>query len=359
MASILAVVTAHAVPPQATLASTSSLVSAKWVSHRVIPGDRIADIAQRYGVDVDDLRRWNKLDDKAMLQVGKELRVHTRMQPPVIERVRYTVRRGDSWSRIAKRHDVSVQRLRRQWNPKVEDLQPGQQLAVWVEREPSDDPNGDEGDETTTHPQEQREGLPQVSVSSVSESVGSPGRGRIRRGIQLPPNPALYTIRNPAHSWGSSHTITQLQKVVADFRERTGFEREIVIADMSRKGGGRFRPHHSHTSGRDVDIRLPLAPGVEEGKVPWGADEVDWDATWEFVRSIAATGQVRYVFLARPRQRLLYRAAKRAGASKEELDALLQFPRFARTGLVRHSSGHVKHLHVRFNCAENETRCRD
>jgi LysM repeat protein len=341
------------VPPQATLASTSSLVGAKWVKHRVIPGDRVAAIAKRYGVDASDVRRWNKLNEKSILQVGKELRIHTRVEPPVIERVRYRVKRGDSWSRIAQKHDVSVRRLRRQWNPKIKGLQPGQKLVVWVEREAgSEKARGTDADEGG-------KALPQVAVSKVAESVGRPGRGRIRRAIQLPPNPALYTIRNPAHSWASSHTITHLQKAVADFRERTGFEREIVIADISRKGGGRFRPHHSHTSGRDVDIRLPLAEGVEAGKVPWGPNEVDWDATWEFVRSIAATGQVQYVFLARPRQRLLYRAAKRSGASKEELEQLVQFPRYARTAMVRHSRGHVKHLHVRFTCGESETRCRD
>ena len=61
----------------------------------------------------------------------------------------------------------------------------------------------------------------------------------------------------------------------------------------------------------------------------------------------------------RSRQVPLYRAALRAGASEEEISTFLQYPHGAPKAIVRHSSGHVKHIHVRFLCAEYETQCSD
>ena len=84
-------------------------------------------------------------------------------------------------------------------------------------------------------------GLPIVPVPRTSRSIGHPSGGRIRNPLGLPENPVLYTIRNPDHSYGSSHLIYHLQLAVAKWRARTGYGRELVIMDMSRKGGGRLR----------------------------------------------------------------------------------------------------------------------
>src|SRR5205085_8741066 len=97
------------------------------------------------------------------------------------------------------------------------------------------------------------------------------------------------------------------------FRQKSSFEGQILIEDMSQKDGGRFRPHHSHRSGRDVDIQLPVRKGLPEDLVPSQVNQVDWDATWALVKGLVATGEVRYIFLCRSRQQELYRAAKRAG----------------------------------------------
>jgi hypothetical protein len=98
---------------------------------------------------------------------------------------------------------------------------------------------------------------------------------------------------------------------------------------------------------------------VAAGTIPVAASLVDWDATWKLVRSLVDTGQVKYVFLARQRQRPLYEAARRAGESSEQLEALIQFPRRSLAAVVRHSAGHIKHIHVRFRCAPDETACVD
>ncbi|MGD8860951.1 MAG: penicillin-insensitive murein endopeptidase [Myxococcales bacterium] len=366
---------AGAVPPAGAMVSAaagpgaSTRQRARWIKHRVIPGELLADIADRYGVRPRKLIRWNDLDgDRPRLRAGQKLRVWTRMEPADRERVRHVVRRGESWSRIASHYGVDMRQLRGYWNRgHRKGLRVGERLVVWVEREPPESVDAQDADAeravaegAAVAPDEGAAGnLPIVAVRGNGRSLGAPGRGRLYRGVQMPKNDALYTLRNPDHSYGSSHTVMQLQQAIARFRSRSSYDRELVIGDMSRRRGGRFRPHRSHRSGRDVDIRLPIAEGVAAGTVPTDAGQVDWDAAWSLVQSLIDSTQVQYIFLSRSRQRNLRRAARRAGVDEQALEALIQFPSRKRTALVRHSRGHVKHIHVRFACGPDERRCRD
>lgn len=356
----------RAVPPAAAVASAAAGVSPPhWVEHRILRGERLGSIAERYGVRDDDIVRWNKLDPKRpALRAGDTLRIRTRLDVHPREKRLYTVRRGDNWTEIAKRFGVSVRDLKYHWNPKLRPyLKAGQQMVVWTEPEPEPEPGelaGPIPEGSSLLPADAQGALPSlVPVAPSSQSVGRPDRGRLLNPMQLPVNTELYAIRNPSHAWASSHTIVSLQQAVAEFRKRTRFPRELVIGDISLKSGGRFRPHRSHRSGRDVDLQLPLAWGVREGTVPLQIDQVDWDATWQLVRALVDGGQVRFIFLSTSRQKFLRRAALRAGASEAELDALIQYPRRARTAVVRHSRGHDKHMHIRFACGPSEPRCVD
>jgi murein DD-endopeptidase MepM/ murein hydrolase activator NlpD len=394
----------------------------RWTEHAVIPGERLAEIAKRYGVEMAKLLEWNDLDPKKIaLRAGQRLRIWTTTDVPTRRYRAYKVRTGDNWTTIAKRYHVDADKLRRVWNAGHGELRPGERIAVWVEGETArdgatakggaasfdfdfgadadaalgieqddgeaEDDLDDEVDdsdsaEVVAAPRarsaatfvaavrrdppkmietERRadDDLPIITVPKTALSVGRPSRGRLPHGLQMPENAALYTLRNLAHSWGASHMIEELQRGIALFRRATGFDRQILIADMSHEGGGRFNPHHSHMSGRDVDIQLPTKKGVRLGIIPTQMNLVDWDATWGLVKAMIATGEVKYIFLSRSRQVELYRAAKRAKASDSEIAECLQYPNHAPKAIVRHSSGHVKHIHVRFNCASYETQCSD
>ncbi len=326
---------AHATPPVSTVV----------VQHQVLPGERLQEIAERYAVTPQDLVRWNNLDPiRPLIVVGRSLQVHAVDPPPPRTKVSYRIRPGDSWSRIARVHNVDVNHLRKRWNPKMGDvLRAGEHLTIWVE--------GQRNATTVS-------GEP-IDTGGASQSVGKPTRGRIQGTAQIPVRPELYTVRTPNHSYGSTHAIALLQRAVTAFRATSGFTGDVTIGDMSQKHGGRFRPHHSHQSGRDVDIRLPLRAGLPSTTIPERTDQVDWDVTWKLVRAMLDTGQVVFVFLSTTRQKHLYEAAVRAGTTPDMLNELLQYPRRAATAIIRHSRGHTKHFHVRFTCAEAETRCRD
>jgi LysM repeat protein len=334
----------HAAPPTTRVVAAAAGANAQWITHEVVPGERLSEIAERYAVSTASILRWNKLDpNRPQFWVAEQLRIQTRLPDRRRRKITYIVRPNDTWEKIAKRFGVAPAPLQTQWNAKETTLQPGHQLAIWVE------PGTVE---------RQLELGPSFEVSPIpagGHSFGRPDHGRLLNGVLIPENPKLYSLRNLEHSYGSTHAIDVLQHSIAAFRAETGYDRQVVIWDMSMPRGGRFGPHKSHRTGRDVDIALLLKPGFEPGTTE--RHSVDWEAMWHLIRAFIRTGEVRYVFLARMHQVSLYKAAKACGATREELDIIVQYPRSTKVGIVRHSPGHTGHLHVRFTCGVNELGC--
>lgn len=323
------------------------------VEHVVIPGERLAQIAARYGVSPALVARDNGLDPaRPRLVIGRSLSVRARRVPPERERVEYIVRFGDNWRSIAERHGVSQAMLRR-WNRGVpRRFAAGQALTLYVDRGQGPVDVLGLGIDTDA------EGLRLMPVAPGGQSVGEPTRGRLRAAVRLPDNPGVYTVRRPDFAWGSSHAVHHLQLALAKFRAQSGYTGELVVSDMSRRRGGAYAGHQSHQSGRDVDLWLPgrRAPGEDdEARL---REQYDWGATWALVKALVRTGQVQYIFLSRGRQRHLYRAARAAGEDLRVLGEVIQYPRRAQTAIVRHAPKHTRHLHVRFRCAAAERRCR-
>lgn len=109
-------------------------------AYTVRSGDSLWSVAQRYGVEVTELARWNSMSPGDVLSVGRELTVWSDRTVIVananarIRRVNYTVRRGDSLYRISARFRVSVADLLH-WNNLSPErhLQPGQELVLFVD----------------------------------------------------------------------------------------------------------------------------------------------------------------------------------------------------------------------------------
>jgi LysM repeat protein len=327
---------------------TRFLDQREWIVHLVRPRERLAQIGARYGVTREQLADWNHLSGpRAALTAGKKLKVYTDRVPPPREEIAYTVVPGDDWAAVAVHHRVAVDDLKA-WNPRrAGPLRPGTQLKIWV----------DPGAPRTVNCR-RGEPPPPIEFRVDAESRGYPSGGRLIRGILLPLSP-LWTRGRKDEVWASSHTLATMIEAFTRLRVDAGYEGEVFIGSISRRRGGKFRPHRSHRTGLDIDIRLPLLPSVPLETYPT-PDIVDWPALWELIEAFLETGEVSMIFLDRRLQERLYWAARWDGKTPEELAPIIHWPRREKKweAIVHHARGHKGHIHVRLLCGRDEAHCK-
>ncbi len=114
------------------------------INHFVQNNESFWTISRLYDVDMHKLAKWNGMAIKDPLRQGQKLVVWKNNSPSsmvlssrkpsnTIQPISYTVRNGDSLSRIASRYNVSVTDLHR-WNTiKGKYIQPGQKLKLYID----------------------------------------------------------------------------------------------------------------------------------------------------------------------------------------------------------------------------------
>jgi membrane-bound lytic murein transglycosylase D len=123
--------------------STQRGKSSKRINHIVQKNESFWTIARKYKVDMHRLAKWNGMAIKDPLRKGQKLVVwskstrvssaKTHNPNSTIKSIHYTVRNGDSLSRIANKYSVRVKDLHR-WNKiKGKYLQPGQRLKLYID----------------------------------------------------------------------------------------------------------------------------------------------------------------------------------------------------------------------------------
>lgn len=99
--------------------------------HRVADGDTLFNISKRYNLSVADLIVANNIKG-SNIRKGQLLRVSVapvKTRKNNIQNVSYTVRRGDTLNTIANRFNVDVNDIRR-WNKNTRTVTPGQRLKL-------------------------------------------------------------------------------------------------------------------------------------------------------------------------------------------------------------------------------------
>ena len=116
------------------------------ITHVVQEGDSFWKIAQLYKVSVSRLTKWNGMAPKDPLKPGQKLVVwaesdrittvvqHKRAGDPLIRKVNYQVRNGDSLSRIASKFNLKINDII-SWNSikNQKYIHPGQRLTLFVD----------------------------------------------------------------------------------------------------------------------------------------------------------------------------------------------------------------------------------
>lgn len=205
-----------------------------------------------------------------------------------------------------------------------------------------------------------------------SVSVGYPNRGLLRFGMRI--NDAR-NLSVKVGSLNARHGTGELVRLIEAAAQDVAFRyprAQLTVGDLSRPGGGRFRPHVSHQSGRDVDLGFymldrrstPLNEHIfvrfnnkGMGK-QWGAlYKFDAARNWALIESLLShpTIDVQHIFVVNAVKRLLLRQAAKEGANPEVLMR-------ARRVITqpRHGAPHRSHFHVRVYCADDDRpMCKD
>lgn len=292
----------------------------------VARGDTALRIALDHGLTLDELALLNPALDLEHIRAGEPLVVGEGRV------VQHPIQSGDTLSAIAQRYGVQVPELVR-WNPGVN---PNRLLVG-----------------TSLHVHARRDEPP-------SHSVGRVDHGSLENGVQLPESRA-WNVRDAERTWVTRDVAQHLRDGFAEVLRRHPNTAPLQIRDASREEGGFLRDHHSHQSGRDIDLVYYQndcpASGCEHRTTT--TQSLDAARMWTLLEAWLRAGVVEYVFIDRALQGPIYREARRSGATTTELQAWFQWPRrrWQRHGAIRHEPQHREHFHVRFRCAPHDEGC--
>jgi penicillin-insensitive murein endopeptidase len=222
---------------------------------------------------------------------------------------------------------------------------------------------------------------PARAEESRSLSLGyASRRGRLRHSAALEPSDLIH-VRNPSTRYGTREMVDLLVWAASEV-ERRHPGSAMLVGDISRRRGGRLRPHRSHRAGRDVDVGFYL---LDEDGDPYtdhnhfirlradgkgqtrDGTVVQWDdaRNWAFVAALMGQDAVpvQYVMAVRPLKERLMEEGRRQGAPAWLLRRVEEAvgPRRTRGSRRSRTYGtHDSHFHVRIYCsADDRPRCRD
>ena len=120
-----------------------SLFEVNWLKHKIKSGESLSVIAQKYNTSSKQIKKLNGLKN-SKIRAGETLLIPTSInytkkftkQTPKNHRgkkIAYTLKKGDSLWKVAKKHSVTTTDLSR-WNniEKSQILQPGTKINIWI-----------------------------------------------------------------------------------------------------------------------------------------------------------------------------------------------------------------------------------
>jgi membrane-bound lytic murein transglycosylase D len=177
----------------------SQVPSDKWTSwrlHTVEQGETMADIARHYHVTVAGIESANHLEAHAVVPAGFMLNVPA--APPAVRLVHYRVVRGDTLEGIAERFDVSVSQLKRWNNIHGASVPRGSRLKIYAGGSP-DDSGRSAVAKSAAH--SSGEGNASVSVRKVSATAAGTASKPASVEHHVKQGETLYSI---AHAYKTS-----------------------------------------------------------------------------------------------------------------------------------------------------------
>lgn len=115
----------------------------KQITYTVKKGDKLDKIAKKYGVTVNDIKKWNKnIKNINKLNIGDKIKIYPKKnnksdkdkndkdKKKKSKTITHKVKKGESLSRIATKYGVSVNDIKKANKLKSNDLKIGQKLKI-------------------------------------------------------------------------------------------------------------------------------------------------------------------------------------------------------------------------------------
>lgn len=191
----------------------------------------------------------------------------------------------------------------------------------------------------------------------AARSLGRPTAGALEYGVHLGTGPG-YRLRFPKNAYGLEGVNKTLKLCAKRVKDQLPGSHDILVGDISRPGGGHFPPHSSHQSGRDVDVGYYLASEQQNATMHRvRADEVDYQRTWALLKCYLTTDKVVRVYIDRKIQVAMVAWLRQKRALDDRHFARLFEVEGGDEALIRHAPKHDTHLHVRFACDPGQDEC--
>jgi penicillin-insensitive murein DD-endopeptidase len=214
---------------------------------------------------------------------------------------------------------------------------------------------------------------PSPLTPNLLGSVGAPSHGVLSAGLELPMSGPGYRWYNPmGNHYGVPRLVKAVEQAAAEVaREQPGGV-PLFVGDLSKRLGGQIAGHHSHRTGRDVDLLFYVqTPGGEPtrspGFVKFGPDglaavpgerggatyvRLDVPREWALIRTLLLSpdANVQWMFISAPIEALLTEYARARG----EDNTLLWHAESVMLQPVD-SLPHDDHLHLRTACMPDES----
>lgn len=199
------------------------------------------------------------------------------------------------------------------------------------------------------------------SEEDISFSIGKYNAGCVKNSRELPETGTGYQVIRVSRerNYANSEMIEYIKKLSENLHNR--FEANLLIADISKKGGGPILDDHSsHQTGLDADIlylkklefkelyslneREKLHPVSKLGSSGKEIDFSKWSyINGEMLKEAAGYSEVDRIFV-------------NPAVKKHLCDS---YPGEKWLKKIRPWWGHDGHFHVRLKCPENNSKCRD
>lgn len=198
---------------------------------------------------------------------------------------------------------------------------------------------------------------------SGSFSLGSVGRGELKKGVQLEHVGKHHEImeqhRKNKTNYGTKELTDLIRHSAFVVSEKHGGTK-LRVGNLSQKGGGDIRWSRSHNSGRDADIAFyilnaegksenakAITKALPDGSVPrFPGYTFDVERNWTFVEAlIKHEVGIQWIFISDPLKDKLLQYADEKGVDEELI---------RRATLVLHQPTdalpHDDHFHIRISC---------